>query len=147
MKMRTVPAGLLAAWWVVAAASGCGNDAADVADAPDARPDGFNRQALLERVTADLLVPTYAAFSSRAVALAAAVDGWCAALDDATRASAQQAWRDAIDVWQVADSLLVGPAAMDSRALRDRIYAWPLASTCGVDLDVVAHHQDPGAFD
>jgi uncharacterized protein len=148
----------------VSVAAGCGGDGgaspsgpADASgggddDDDDGGSSGFERRALLAHLANDLLLPTYEGFATAAAGLVTAIEAHCDALGAgqdgaASLAAAQAAWRDAIDRWERADTVLVGPAAMDSRALRDRIYAWPLAATCGVDQDVVAHFQNPGAYD
>jgi uncharacterized protein len=140
--VRRAGAGLAA----LALAAACGDGEAR----PDGRPDSFDRRALLRR-TGELLTPAYQEAAARAAALAGAVDAWCGALGgaDAEPAgdAARQAWRDAIDAWQVPEAVLIGPAAMSSRTLRHRIYAWPDDSTCGVDQTVVARWNDPDGFD
>jgi predicted lipoprotein len=133
---------------VVLALAGCGGGGKA---ASDADIGGFDRRALLEHLGGTVVAPIYAAFAGRADALVVAVDAHCAAADigpaAAERATAQDAWRDAIDVWEDAEAVLVGPAAMDEGALRSRIYAWPLAATCGVDQDVVERWADPDGYD
>jgi predicted lipoprotein len=135
--------------FLAVAGAACGNGGGGGTEI-DAQPDGFDRLALLERVGAHVDA-NYAAFATESAELATAVTAWCAALGgtdaDATRAAAQQAWRDAIDVWQRAEAILVGPPAAEMNTLRDRIYSWPLASTCAVDQDVVARWTDPDTFD
>lgn len=140
---KTLP-GLL----LVTVVSGCGgaNNAT-----PDAFDGGFNRAALVEHLVNNLLVPIQEAFAVRANELPGAVQAYCTALDagaDATmaRAAAQLAWANAVDAWQRADAILVGPAAMENNALRSKIYAWPLMAPCGVDRDVVAIWNDPASY-
>lgn len=133
---------------VAALAAGCGGGGSS---GPDADDDGFDRQALLRHTARDVLAPVYPAFAARAAALDAAVADACAALEGgdagAARVAAQEAWRSAVDAWQRADAVLVGPAAMDDRTVRDRIYAWPLVATCGIDQNVAARFADPAGFD
>jgi uncharacterized protein len=110
---------------------------------PDAIGDRFDRAALIERIGRDLLVPVYEQLAPATADLVAAIDADCSG------PGAEQAWRDAIDVWHRADAVLIGPAAMDSKAIRDRIYSWPIGatSTCAVDQEVVAYWADPVAYD
>jgi predicted lipoprotein len=129
-----------------------GDDGDDGAGAADARPsDTFDRQAMVAHLAEAVILPTYEAFATRAGEIGPAVDAYCAALggkSEATaRAAAQDAWRAAMVEWQAAELMLVGPAAMDDRALRDVIYSWPVTSTCAVDQEVMARHQDPDAYD
>jgi uncharacterized protein len=121
------------------ACAACGNDGGG-SDPVDARDDGFDRAAMLARIADDVLIPAHDELVTRTAALR---DATATACD----AAAQQAWRDTLEVWQGIDAVLVGPAAMDDRALRDRIYAWPLHATCGVDREVTAYWANPGAYD
>ncbi len=113
--------------------------------------DGFDRNALLTHLTQKLFLPIAAKAQATGTALGPAIAAYCDALDagavGTTLDSARGAWRDAIDAWEAADAVLVGPAAMDNKALRDRIYAWPLLSTCGVDRDTASRWTDPGSYD
>jgi predicted lipoprotein len=127
---------------------------------PDARVDGdapgasFDRRALLSHLANQFLIPTYERFATQADGLAVAVDAYCAALASppvgdpvATRTAAQAAWRGAIDVWQLADAVLVDPGAMEVASVANRIYSWPLVSTCAVDRDTAARFQAPASYD
>jgi predicted lipoprotein len=119
---------------------------------PDARPDSFDRRAMLAHLANDVLLPIQADAADAGAALPGAIDAYCDALDaagdpTAPLAAARDAWRGAIDAWQRADAILIGPAAMDTRALRDRIYAWPLLATCAIDRDTPVVWADPPAFD
>src|SRR5262245_3804130 len=118
---------------------------------PDAVADNFDRNALLAHLGEHVLLPIQATFDTRANALPAAIGSHCDALDAGTPGttleSARAAWRDAIDAWQHAEALLVGPAAMDNKALRDRIYAWPLLAPCDVDRDVASRWANPASYD
>lgn len=135
---------------VALACTSCGGGD-DAPTAPDADDGGFDRRAMLQHLGDHFFVPTHAAFATQAAALRDATGAYCTALasgDAATeRDAARAAWRAAMDGWERADEVLVGPAALDMKALRDRIYAWPLAATCGVDREVPVAFADPGAYD
>ena len=141
---------LLLAVPVLACAACGGGGGGDDSPAPDARDDGFDRRALLERV-GEHVGATYDAFATEASAMAGAIDAWCTALGgagaDTARADAEQAWRDAMDVWQAADAVLLGTPAANMKTLRNRIYSWPLVNTCAVDHDVATRWADPGSYD
>ncbi|HEX5060338.1 MAG TPA: imelysin family protein [Kofleriaceae bacterium] len=141
-------AGLAALATTASALAGCGSS--DPAKA-DAIPDNFDRNALLAHLGEHVLLPIQATFDARANALPAAIAAYCDALDAGTPGttleSARAAWREAIDAWQHAEALLVGPAAMDNKALRDRIYAWPLLAPCDVDRDVASRWANPASYD
>jgi predicted lipoprotein len=130
-----------------AAASGCGGDSPK----PDATPDNFDRPAMLAHLGQHVLLPIQEAFAARAAALAPAVGAYCDALDagspGTTLEAARAAFGDAIDAWQAADALLVGPAVENMKTLRERIYAWPLLSPCGLDRDTVTSWTEPGSYD
>lgn len=129
-------------------AFGCGGGGTST---PDAIADNFDRNALLAHLANDVLVPIYATFETRAAALPPAITAYCDALDagapGATLDAARAAWRDAIDTWERAEAVLVGPAAMDNKALRDRVYAWPLLAPCDVDKDVASRWANPASYD
>lgn len=131
----------------VAAVAGCGGGPSS----PDAAADGFDRSAMLAHLGQKVLLPIQEAFADRAAALPPAIEAYCSALDagppGTTLEAARAAWRDAMDGWQAADALLVGPAAMDQKTLRERIYAWPLLSTCGLDRDTASSWADPASYD
>jgi predicted lipoprotein len=140
----------LAAVAFACGASACGGGGDD--DGLDARPDDFDRRALLDHLAHDILAPIQADAAAAAAALPAAIDALCDTLDAgadpvATLAAARDAWAGAADAWQLADAVLVGPAAMDNRALRDRIYSFPLLGTCIVDRDTPVVWANPAGFD
>jgi uncharacterized protein len=128
----------------------CGDDGGGPGT-PDGMEVSFDRRAMLTDLADNVLVPTFQAFDARAGELDAAVEAWCAALgtagaDDA-RDAARAAWREAMTVWQRAEVMQVGPLAMNDGAPRDRIYSWPVVSTCAVDKDVDIYRLDPDAYD
>jgi uncharacterized protein len=141
----------------VVALAACGGGGAGSADARvdgDAPGASFDRRAMLARLANGFLIPTYEAFVAQADGLATAVDTYCAALASppvgdpaATRTAAQTAWRGAIDVWQRADAVLVDPGAMEVATVANRIYSWPLVSTCALDRDTAARFQAPASYD
>jgi predicted lipoprotein len=117
---------------------------------PDAAPVDFDRQALLAWAGEAVIMGVHDAFEADARALATAVWALCDQLggpeDASARAAAQAAWSTAMDTWQKAELMLVGPVAADSHALRDHIYSWPIVSACAVDQDVMLATTDP-AYD
>ena len=66
-------------------------------------------------------------FRGRAAALDAAVTAYVATPDETSRAAARQAFRDAMDSWQVIDIMQFGPTAptvvTGGKDFRDNIYA------------------------
>jgi uncharacterized protein len=117
-------------------------------DAPD---DGVNRTQLLTHLGSDIFLPMYTDFEASAATLSTKVAAYCTALEGGavgtTHDEAKAAWRAAIDDWQAIDAVLVGPAAMDGKILRDRAYAWPLVSPCGLNRDTASRWADPSTYD
>lgn len=117
----------------------------------DAAQDSFDRKALLTNIGENIALPVYETFDTRVGAMATAIDAYCAALgtaeEAALRAPAQDAWKQAMQTWQIAEVMLFGPVAMNERALRDVIYSWPIISSCAVDQDVNLHRLDPASYD
>jgi hypothetical protein len=111
----------------------------------DARVDEFDRAAMNANLVAGVIRPTYQSFADRAGELKTAAAVWCG--DPGALEMARAAWRAAMVEWQLAEVMLVGPAAMDDRALRDLIYSWPTVSTCAVDQEVAMVHTDPDGYD
>ncbi len=113
--------------------------------------DDFDRRALLTHLATDVLLPIQANVATAAERLPPALLAYCDALDagnvGTTRDAARAALGDAIDAWQYADAVLVGPAAMNQKAIRDRIYAWPLLSPCELNKDVASRWTNPASYD
>ncbi|MBA3456537.1 MAG: hypothetical protein H0T42_25840, partial [Deltaproteobacteria bacterium] len=117
----------------------------------DAATDDFDRAGMLAHLSEHVLLPIQATFAQRAAALPAAIEAHCNALDAGQSATTLDAARvattAAIDSWQRADAVLVGPAAMDHAKLRSEIYAWPLLSPCELDRDVASRWANPASYD
>ncbi len=133
---------------IVLLIAACGGSPAS----PDAHvDDGFDRSALLGHLSRDVLLPMQTAFAQKASALPSAIGAYCDALDAGTPGTtldtARTTFAEAVDTWQVADAILIGPAAMDSQALRGNIYGWPNSSPCEVDKDIASRWADPGSYD
>ncbi|MDQ3337812.1 MAG: imelysin family protein [Myxococcota bacterium] len=118
---------------------------------PDARTDNFDRSAMLAHLSSNVLLPMQAAFDAKAAALPAVVSAYCDALDagavGATRDAAVTAWAAAVDSWEQADAVLIGPAAMTEKDLRYKIYAWPLLAPCGLDRDTASRWASEASYD
>jgi len=96
---------------------------------PGVDAGSFDKAALL-RAFGDCAYGTYKEFQTEAVALDNAAKS-------GDRTATQEAWKKAMLVWQRAEVIKYGPAAMTGQPggqdLRDPIYAWPLVSRCLVD--------------
>ncbi len=117
---------------------------------PTPTPDtSFNQKALLENIADNIITPTFAQFESVSAAQIQAVDTYCkmeamASQGNATseqvtalRNEAKTAWRNTMNVWQQAELMKVGPLADNDGLLRNKIYSWPVVSSCSVDFEVV----------
>lgn len=140
---------LRAAAFAAMGALACGDDGGG--EIPIDAPDGFDRAAMLRHLADEVFVPVHEEAAARAAALPGAIEAYCTALGtgpaETEGAAARAAWGEAIDAWEAVDAALVGPAETNMRALRDRVYAWPLLSTCGIDRDVVRYANDPASYD
>lgn len=136
------------------AVAGCGESSSAPRKAEDpADQSAIARRAALESIGQRVILQTYQSFSDKAAALDVAVAAWQAApADEAKQRAAQDAWRDAMMVWQEAELFLVGPAgAMGVTAggedLRSQLYSWPLVNRCRVDQEIVnKKYEDAATF-
>ncbi|HUQ04050.1 MAG TPA: imelysin family protein [Kofleriaceae bacterium] len=129
------------------AACGGGGGGGGEPDAPDVV--AFDRRAMLAHLADNLWIPTYDRAATDAAAMKTAIDAHCAALDGGTDdpAAARAAWVDAMDAWEYAEAIGVGPAESNLEAIRNRIYGWPLFAPCSVDQDVLVRWQTPASYD
>ncbi len=143
--MKTAYSGNTTALVLALLGTACGTDSG-----PAAPTDNFDRRAMLAHLGEHLLVPVYTDFELAAAQLATDIDGLCTAIGTADEVTALDAARAsfgaAMDRWQLAEAMLLGPAAMNERTLREQIYSWPLVSSCAVDQEVAALHST-GAVD
>lgn len=138
----------------VVALVACGGDSGGPGpdpDDPDAAGADFDRAALLENIGTNIVLPVYERFATDVTALGAAIGDYCTALETADEAArrtdARTAYATAMDTWQIAESMLIGPASPAGDALRDAIYSWPIVSPCAIDQDIVLARNDPDSYD
>jgi uncharacterized protein len=116
----------------------------------DATSDSFDRSALLSHLATHHFLAVHADLETKTAMLAPKIGAYCDALDAGTvgetQTAARAVWADAVDTWQLLDAVLVGPAAMDNKAQRDRVYGWPLLSACGLDRDTASRWADPASY-
>ncbi|MCP3100078.1 imelysin family protein [Myxococcus sp. K15C18031901] len=122
-------------------------------DSPPPKPPGptgtESARAELLRATGACVEKTAREFLTTATALADATRQYAAEPTSARQTQARDAFHAAMDVWQRAEVMQVGPAAPRSlpggAELRDNIYSWPLVSRCAVEEQVVAKgYEAPG---
>jgi len=110
------------------------------------------RPAVLQNLGENVILPTYREVASRVAALVAATDAYAAAPSEATRTTARDAWASAMEVYERAEVMQLGPfASMTDAAggadLRFEMYAWPSLNRCVIDQDTVSvRYDDPDAL-
>lgn len=113
----------------------------------------FNQLALITSLTDNVISPTFESFKTEAVKQTDAITDYCeneqsfadnvieqTALDEAKN-NAQTQWRTAMNIWQQAELMQLGPLLEDDGLLRNKIYSWPNVNSCGVDYDVVFFNE------
>ena len=107
---------------------------------------GVTAEDVLESLADNVFAPTHAEFSVLADALADAAGAHATAVADggdvdASFATLQTAYTDAMLGWQRVEMLQLGPGAdsagVEGGFLRDEVYSWPSVNTCRVDQEVV----------
>lgn len=125
---------------LVAALIGCVEQPAAEQDETPPGPTAIE-VSFLRSYAHDLVEPTYARMVTDAAALREAVHAWAAAPEDSgVRSAARIAWHAAMDTWQRAELLQIGPAARDfaDGDMRFEIYSWPIVTPCRIDMEAVA---------
>ncbi len=119
--------------------AGARDDAAGPTDEP--RPAADVHRQLLVGLADKVILPTYRDFHSKADALEAAATAYKASLSSDDLDTLKGAWHDAMDAWQYAEVLQLGPAGSMTTALggedrRSEIYSWPTINACRVDQEL-----------
>ena len=150
LSLRAIlAAGVLATTLIGCGESGSSNAGPDFGS-PTVTPNEFNESALLANLADNVVTPTYTQFVGLSEQLATdintycsseiALDGQTGTADDVTAAlgTAQNSWRASMNQWQQIELMQFAPLINEDGILRDRIYSWPVVSSCGVDLDIVS---------
>jgi predicted lipoprotein len=107
------------------------------------------RKVLLDAAGACVL-RTARDFQGVAGELEAATAALAAGPDAGKQEAARAAFHRAMDVWQVAEVMQVGPAARRAFAggadIRDNLYSWPLVSRCAVEEQLVSKGYESPDF-
>ena len=135
------PAALALTLLLLTAALACGpaattnpETAAGSAD-PAADQSPVTKKAVVESLTAQVIVPGYATAAARMQELNAAAQTLCAAPDAAALAAARQAWRDARAAWSFTAPMRFGPV-MTRKSLG--LVDWPAAPQSEIDATLAA---------
>ncbi|NMH61525.1 imelysin family protein [Alteromonas ponticola] len=143
----------LSAVSLAVALAGCGESTSSETGSQYGNPattpidNNFNESALIASVVDNVLIPTYQSFATQADALHLSVSNYCDALrsnsnPSSAQSDAQASWKSAMNEWQLAEVMQIGPLAENDFALRNRIYSWPNVSTCAVDQEVINSQAD-----
>jgi len=102
---------------------------------------GAKRQAVVTSV-AEFASLTFEEFEVSTVALEQSITAWRAAPSASTLDDAQAKFHEAMDIWQRAELLQIGPAGVMGAVaagedLRDQVYSWPLSNPCRIDQEIV----------
>lgn len=87
--------------------------------------EGDTRRELLERWSTELIVPLYAEFEQRSVAVAGALDTLCATPSETTLAAARAAWADARERFKRAEVFAFGPYSRPEFRIGPKLDSWP----------------------
>jgi predicted lipoprotein len=126
----------------------CGEEeqAGDAADADQ-------RRELLANLGERVVLETYRSFAERAEALQNALDAYAEDTSADARTAAQDAFRDALLVWERAEVYQVGPAAditnfnPGAGGYRGEIYVWQDANPCAIDRGLVNRAYESEDFE
>lgn len=92
----------------------------------------------------------YAGAATAAAALRDAAVAAAKTPNETTKQAVRDAWNLAIDRWQQAELVRVGPAGPATlpggKGLRDLVYSWPLVSPCLIEQQIVAKSYEKADF-
>lgn len=114
--------------------------------------DAALREAVLLNVGSAVIVAQQEDFAQKAAALTDALEAWQGDGSDASRATARDAWKEAMSSWQRVEVYQLGPTGVmgqvaGGESIRDAIYSWPISSACRVDQELVAQdYADAATF-
>ncbi len=110
------------------------------------------RRDVLANLGENVILATYVDFEAKAEAVETAASTYADSLDAADRQAVQDAWNEAMQVWQRAEMFQIGPAGamgavVGGEDLRDQIYSWPITNACRVDQELVEqNYTEADAF-
>ncbi len=116
------------------------------------RPDATLRRETAASLAREVVLPTLRDFARASAVLETTASAWGTSGTAVDRDAARDAWRAAMDLWQQAEVMQVGPAGpmgttVGGEDLRDEIYSWPIVNPCRVDQELVeGAYADVDAF-
>ena len=126
--------------------AGMDNVGEDTNEGGDAGDNGTNdwtpRTRLLNSLQSNVYEPTFATFLTSSIGLRDAAIAWESNATDAHLDTLRTAWNAAMNDWQKAELMQVGPSGAAERRTggmdyRDRIYSYPVTNSCRVDQELV----------
>ncbi len=134
----------------VAALVGCGGSGGSSSSTADAcselNSNTFNCNQMLSDIVEHAIRPSTTALSEASQTLHDTTDTYCAALGQDTETtaltSAKNAWSTAMVEVQQLNAMEIGPLANSETGL-EAVYAWPIVSSCLVDIQVKAAELGP----
>lgn len=117
--------------------------------------ENVDLETILTSLAGNVILPVYQDFQTAVIALQTASDAYASAVggaDASTKLAAlEDAWKTAMEAWQHAEMLQIGPAGSSSKVvaganIRDEIYSWPTVNTCRVDQEMVEGVYDTSSF-
>ncbi len=136
---------------VALAAPACGSSDGDDPGADNVQ----DRQALLESVTDNVILPAYVRLADSTAALATATQAYSDVVGtpdaDQAREAAELAFLEAYEDMQYAEVLQIGPYGPPSKFeggqnIRDDVYSWPVVNACRIDQELVDGDYEDSAF-
>ena len=86
----------------------------------------FDREAMLESLGTDVIIPTYAAFEDQAAALSDSAEAFCSARTSSRLGELQEQWKKARVLWKQMDVVNFGPYMDQPWRLGPKIDFWPV---------------------
>lgn len=105
--------------------SSCSND--------DENVDNFDREAMLQNIAQNIILPAFADFESETADLESSINNLVNDVNATNLDNAQQAWLNAATSWNYAEIFMMGP--VDQLVLAASIQNWP-TSTAGIEESI-----------
>lgn len=86
----------------------------------------FDREAMIESLGNDVIIPMYQAFADEAAALAVQADAFCRSTSASRLDSLQEQWRSARVAWKRTETINFGPYMEQPWRLGPKIDSWPV---------------------
>ena len=128
------------------------SDADNTTDSRGTIPVQDVRSDALASITEQVILPVLRDFAAATIELQNATLAYSESPSDENRLAAQSAWIQAMDIWQHAEVMQIGPAGVSGEVaagqdLRDGIYSWNIVNACRVDQETAnKSYADPDDY-